>query len=445
MTLYLLFEDLQHGKITLSSRLKVSRFASKQAPSKLGLRKGSSIRVKDAIGSLVTKSANDAAVVIAENLSGSVSAFARRMTTKARHMGMTRTTFHNPSGLPDRRQKTTARDMATLALRIQRDFPTYYRYFSMRSFRYGKRAYRNHNRLLGRVKGVDGIKTGYTRAAGFNLTTSARRGNKRIVAVVMGASSGRSRNKYMSSLVNRMFRTRRLTSGKHLALVAGKPPGYKRPAARIARLQTAVPPKPRRKPLVDGSTIATIAHGAAVQSLASGPKTSATVNSEDSSAGATFVSVQVPSKSNEAEAQNISTIFKQSAADAAMHKLIKTAVLQAADQTDSLKKTSEDAKPARSIDVKDNIDTDFASHLRSWNIQIGAYPTRKSATSRLDRAKQKARRSLTGKASFTMPTQKNGKTLYRARFSGFNRTSARRACKLLNRKGLGCFALAPRG
>ncbi|NNE21120.1 MAG: D-alanyl-D-alanine carboxypeptidase, partial [Rhizobiales bacterium] len=250
MTLYLVFEDLKAGKIKLNTKLRVSKYASRRPPSKLGLKPGDTIRVRDAIGALVTKSANDVASTVAENLSGSEAAFARRMTSKARDLGMTRTTFRNASGLPDRAQVTTVRDMATLALRIQRDFPKEYRYFSMRSYKYGRRNYRNHNRLLGRTKGVDGIKTGYTRASGFNLVTSARRGKKRVIAVVVGAKSGGSRNRYMSSLINRMFKTKRLTSGSHLARVAGTPPGYtSKKAITLAKAKSTLPPLPRAKPV----------------------------------------------------------------------------------------------------------------------------------------------------------------------------------------------------
>ncbi len=226
MTLYLVFEDLKAGKISLNTPLRVSRYGAARPPSKLGLKAGSTIRVKDAIGALVTTSANDVATTVAENLAGSESAFAARMTRKARFLGMTHTTFRNASGLPDGAQVTTARDMATLALRIQRDFPRQYGNFALRSYTYKKRRYRNHNRLLGRVTGVDGIKTGYIRASGFNLTTSARRGTKRVVAVVMGAKSARRRNRYMASLINRMFKTKRLVSGSQLARLAGNPPHF---------------------------------------------------------------------------------------------------------------------------------------------------------------------------------------------------------------------------
>src|SRR3954453_14873966 len=201
MTLYLLFERLDAGKIKLDSEMDVSEHASEQAPTKLGLRPGGTIRVEDPIKGLVTRSANDAAVVIAEAISGDEDDFAKLMTRKARALGMTRTVYRNASGLPDDTQVTTARDQSTLGRAIQDRFPRYYRYFSTNVFVYRGHAIRNHNKLLGSVEGVDGIKTGYTRASGFNLVTSMRRGNRHLIGVVMGGRSGGSRDAAMRNLL----------------------------------------------------------------------------------------------------------------------------------------------------------------------------------------------------------------------------------------------------
>jgi D-alanyl-D-alanine carboxypeptidase len=201
MTLYLLFERLDAGKLKLDSEMQVSEHASEQAPTKLGLRPGQTIRVEDAIKGLVTRSANDAAVVIAEAIGGDEDDFAKLMTRKARALGMVRTVYRNASGLPDDQQVTTARDQATLGRAIQDRFPRYYRYFSTAAFNYHGQSIRNHNHLLGSVEGVDGIKTGYTRASGFNLVTSMRRGNRHLVGVVMGGRSGGSRDATMRSLL----------------------------------------------------------------------------------------------------------------------------------------------------------------------------------------------------------------------------------------------------
>ena len=175
MTLYLTFEALESGRWTLNTRLKVSRRASRMPASRLGLRRGERIRVEDAILALVTKSANDVAVVVAEALGRSETKFARLMNRKAQALGMSRTSFRNASGLPNRRQLSTARDMATLALALIEDFPDYYQYFSTADFKYRGRRHENHNALLAHYEGTDGIKTGYTRASGYNLVASSVR------------------------------------------------------------------------------------------------------------------------------------------------------------------------------------------------------------------------------------------------------------------------------
>ena len=201
MTLYLLFERLDAGKMKLDTEMDVSEHASEQAPTKLDLRPGQTIKVEDAIKGLVTRSANDAAVVIAETIAGDEGDFAKLMTRKARALGMTKTVYRNASGLPDDEQVTTARDQATLGRAIQDRFPRYYRYFATEAFNYRGHSIRNHNRLLGNVEGVDGIKTGYTRASGFNLVTSMRRGNRHLVGVVLGGRSGGSRDAIMRGLL----------------------------------------------------------------------------------------------------------------------------------------------------------------------------------------------------------------------------------------------------
>lgn len=201
MTLYLLFERLDSGKMKLDTEMAVSEHASEQAPTKLGLRPGQTIRVEDAIKGLVTRSANDAAVVIAEAIGGDEDDFAKQMTRKAHALGMSRTTYRNASGLPNDEQVTTARDQATLGRAIQDRFPRYYRYFSTAAFNYHGQTIRNHNHLLGSVDGVDGIKTGYTRASGFNLVTSMHRGNRFLIGVVMGGHSGSSRDATMRNLL----------------------------------------------------------------------------------------------------------------------------------------------------------------------------------------------------------------------------------------------------
>ena len=201
MTLYLLFERLDAGKMKLDTEMDVSEHASEQAPTKLGLKPGQTLKVEDAIKGLVTRSANDASVVIAEAIAGDETEFAKLMTRKARSLGMSKTTYRNASGLPNDEQLTTARDQATLGRAIQDRYPRYYRYFATTVFNYRGQSIRNHNRLLGNVEGIDGIKTGYTRASGFNLVSSMRRGNRHLIGVVLGGRSGGSRDATMRNLL----------------------------------------------------------------------------------------------------------------------------------------------------------------------------------------------------------------------------------------------------
>jgi len=205
MTLVMVFDALESGKIGLRDRIRISRKAASMVPSKLGLPAGSSIRVQDAISALVTKSANDIAVAVGEHIGGSERNFARMMTAKARAIGMGSTTFVNASGLHDRRQISTARDMAKLGRYSVYRYPKYYRYFSKTSFKYRGKTYRNHNKLLGHYNGVDGIKTGYVNASGFNLVASAERNGRRIIGVVFGGRSSKSRNDHMVKLLDRGF------------------------------------------------------------------------------------------------------------------------------------------------------------------------------------------------------------------------------------------------
>lgn len=437
MTLYLLFEDLWAGRITMNTPLRVSRYAAGRPPSKIGFKPGRTIRVRDAIGALVTKSANDVATAVAENLGGSEARFARRMTRTARRIGMTRTTFKNASGLPNRAQTTTARDMATLGLRLQRDFPRYYRYFSMRRFTYRGRRYGNHNRLLGRIRGVDGIKTGYTRASGFNLTSSARLGRKRIVAVVMGGRTGGARNRYMSSLIKRMFKTKRLKSSSRIALVAGKPPGYKYvpTPTRVAKAKTKAAPLPRSKPVLQAK-----AKGKQVPVptkpvvLPSKTQDRLIAQKPKSPKGTTFKSAAI--------LDDDSDIIPNDVGSDAVVRTTKTGLLLPKRKVVRAKvvKTQKTMKVAKNQPQQPVLSL---KHAKSWNIQIGAFPTIRSAKGRLEAAAKKASRNLRGKTPLTIAVTKGSATFYRARFAGFSRSTARRACRTLARRGIGCFALAP--
>ncbi|HAU28640.1 MAG TPA: D-alanyl-D-alanine carboxypeptidase [Rhodospirillaceae bacterium] len=217
MTLYVVFEALEAGKVMLDQPLKVSARAARQPPSRVGLKAGSTIRLRDAISVLTTKSANDVAVVVAENLAGDEETFARWMTAKAHRLGMARTNFRNASGLHHSQQVTTARDMAVLARALVRNFPKYYAFFSLPSFSYNKQTFRNHNTLLRSFEGMDGLKTGFVQASGFNLAASAVRDGHRLIAVVMGGKTAAVRDSKVASLLNRGFAS--LETPDHYATV----------------------------------------------------------------------------------------------------------------------------------------------------------------------------------------------------------------------------------
>ncbi|EWY39327.1 D-alanyl-D-alanine carboxypeptidase [Skermanella stibiiresistens SB22] len=240
MTLYLTFEALEKKRIKLGQSLTVSRKAASQPPTKLNLKAGQRIKVEHAILGLVTKSANDAAMVLAEGIGGSEGRFATMMNQKARRLGMARTQYRNPSGLPDERQVSTARDVATLATALIRDFPKYYPYFSRASFTYRGIEYPNHNRLMASYDGMDGLKTGYIRASGFNLAASAVRQGRRLIAVVMGGDTPAWRDAHLAELLDQGFATPRT------------------PKARAAPLMASLraPATPNRKPdYVDASAV----------------------------------------------------------------------------------------------------------------------------------------------------------------------------------------------
>jgi D-alanyl-D-alanine carboxypeptidase len=253
MTLYLAFETIEAGRLQFSTPIPVSERAASVAPSKLGLDAGTEIPLRDAIKALIVKSANDMAVAIAEKIGGSEDAFAQLMTKRARQIGMRDTTFRNASGLPDPEQVTTARDMLTLAMRLQDDFPQHYRLFSTRSFTYDGKTYQSHNALLGRFPGVDGIKTGYTRASGFNLVSSYQAGGKHVVAAVFGGVSAGLRDAHMRMLLARAIekasteRTRK--TGPQL--VAEARPAERPKPKPVSKPEPPAPPKPAPASVVE--------------------------------------------------------------------------------------------------------------------------------------------------------------------------------------------------
>ena len=239
MTLYQLFDALDRRKVSMRTRIKVSRFASRQPPSKLGIGMGRTISVSHAVQALAIKSANDIAVAVAEHLAGSEKNFAARMTKTARRLGMRDTQFRNASGLHHSGQVTTARDMAILSVALMRDFPQYYKYFGNRQFRYGKRVYRTHNRMLSEYAGMDGLKTGYIYKSGYNLAASVKRGDRRVIAVVLGGNTSQQRTQIMTGVLNEAFK--RLDTKNRKRITAKLP-------ISLRELPPLPPPRPGRGP-----------------------------------------------------------------------------------------------------------------------------------------------------------------------------------------------------
>jgi D-alanyl-D-alanine carboxypeptidase len=226
MTLYMLFEAIERGDLGFKTTLVASKRAAQQPATNLALHTGSKLTVEEAINALIIRSANDVAVVVAETLGGTESQFAQMMTKRAHQLGMANTTFRNASGLPNKGQKSTARDLATLAMALMRDYPQYYHYFSTTRFTYNGKVYKTHNRLMLNYAGADGLKTGYINASGFNVASSAVRDGRRLVAIVLGGRTARSRDAHMADLLDRGFASNRSASAttQSPALVALVPP-----------------------------------------------------------------------------------------------------------------------------------------------------------------------------------------------------------------------------
>jgi D-alanyl-D-alanine carboxypeptidase len=439
MTLYMLFEQLERGKLRLDSELPVSAFAARQAPSKIGFDPGETIAVEDAIKALVTKSANDVAVVVAEAIGGDQETFAEMMTRKAHSIGMRNTVFRNASGLPNPEQVTTARDLTVLGRAVHDRFPRYWRYFQTRNFEYAGRNYRNHNRLLGRVDGVDGIKTGYTRASGFNLLTSAKTGNRHLIAVVLGGRSGRIRDAQMASLVEdhlpRAFAGARQTpvfaeGRSEETVVTAQVPDNRpvraesRPAPqRIAEAPKVETPKVEavkvEQPKADPVRIAA---APAVQTAAARPAVqTATVAAIPNRVPATPAVAAYAPPQQPAGPQLKWTTGPQPAA-AVRNAPGRQAAAQVA-QPD----------PETTASTQRGARTGFI-------IQLGASDDEKKARAILDTAKSKNRSVLSDAQAFTEKVQKGDATLWRARFAGFdNNNEATSACSALKRSGFACF------
>ena len=400
MTLYLVFEALESGRIKLNTAVPVSANAAAEPPSKLGLRKGGSFTVEQGILALVTRSAPDASTAFGEFLGGSEGRFAQMMTAKARSLGMTRTTYRNAHGLPNTAQMTTARDQARLGLALRQHFPQYYGYFSTRSFTYGKQVIGNHNRLVGNVRGVDGIKTGYTRAAGFNLVTSAQVDGRSIVAVVLGGTSGGARDAQMRKLVA-AYLPKASRSGKGNMIEE---------PAETQFVASAKPVSARTQPV-------SAAIAAAPSLPASGPVPDA--------------------RYEEAVETAYAAPVKKSAAIAAAEGTLEAQAQKLA----ALPASAQDYIPSAPALRVDQVTTASTKVQSGWVIQVGVSPTKQMALDLLQTAQQKGGNVLRAATPFAVAIDNGGAQVYRARFGGFdNQKIAVNACNQLKRKGMNCWA-----
>ena len=405
MTLYLTFEALESRKIRLNSRVPVSKNAAKEPPSKLGVGAGNSLTVEQAIKALVTRSANDVATALGEFLGGSEERFARIMTQKARALGMTRTVYRNAHGLPNTAQVTTARDQARLGIALRQHFPQYYDYFSTRSFRFGKQVIGNHNRLLGNVRGVDGIKTGYTRASGYNLVTSAVADGRSVVGVVIGGRSGASRDKQMRKLIAAYMPKASRRGGGDL----------------IAETKDA----PTLTADVAGTAVSASV-GGGIDLPENGPVPSYRYN--ESRIETAYAAT--------ADAGSAEVVGKR--ALAATLKLQRNSVVPPED-------LPEQGDASEAVDKLTTSSTTAAVASEAvpsgWVIQIGATPDRGQAQDLLAKARDQGGKALSSATPFTVAVNSGSEQLYRARFGGFdNQNRATAACKALKRKGFACWA-----
>ncbi|MFQ5563503.1 MAG: D-alanyl-D-alanine carboxypeptidase [Parvularculaceae bacterium] len=386
MTLYLLFEEIEAGRLSLTSDLKISARAAGQPPSKLGLSAGETIKVETAIEALVVKSANDVAVVVAEAISGSEWRFAQKMTQRARELGMRRTTFRNASGLPNSRQRTTARDLATLGQRLMQDFPQQFHYFGARSLEWNGKTYRTHNALVKSYDGATGLKTGYTRSSGFNLATSAERNGQRLIGVVLGGRTSRTRDAHMRKILDQAFASIEKKPMLVASLYRNRPTPHLKPTL-LAQLQA------------EGRPVPTLADARGASSDSTGPETS------DDALG----------------------------------------ILIAATESDDLNQF-ERARFAALVAPHDgyvgegDIES-LVSRASGWSVQIGAYSSKTLAQRELEAAAAKG--GLDDQARSILPARDGeGAQIYRARFTGLSEPDARDICKGLKQKDLACFVVS---
>jgi D-alanyl-D-alanine carboxypeptidase len=405
MTLLMTFEAIESGKLRLRDRIYISRHAASMIPSKLGLKPGSSIRVEDAIYALVTKSANDIAVALAEKISGTESQFSIDMTRKAREIGMEKTTFKNASGLHNSRQVTSARDMATLARYLVNEYPQYYNYFSTKRFTYMGNTYRNHNRLMDSYAGMDGLKTGYINASGFNLVASAVQNNQRIIGVVFGGRTGNSRNAHMKTLLDRGFQK----------------------LDRVLVASRSVP-VPERKPTTMATELAALN---AVEPAFGEESAEDNIDQENSS---------YPEFDPALNGQAFVEMIGQGDIDPSVSKRLETGLLAIAAmrETHTAQKQKNEAFQAANYTPQKQ-PVRQAKRRQDWSVQVGAFASR----IKTDKALKASLKHIPNKPSNAIPVivplKTNEGWLFRGRISGLSKAEAVDICQKLR----DCMLISP--
>ena len=440
MTLYMTFEALEQGRIALDTRVPFSPHASAQAPTKLGVRAGGSITVEQGILGLVTLSANDAATALGELLGGgSEDRFAQMMTAKAHALGMTRTTYRNANGLPNTAQMTTARDQARLGIALRQHFPQYYGYFSTRAFKFGTRTIRSHNRLVGSVRGVDGIKTGYTRAAGFNLVSSVQVDGKSIVSVVLGGTSGPARDAQMRNLIA-TYLPKASSRGGSSQLIAQAAPAP-------AMIETPAPVQPQKA--------AQVARQAVPQQQVAPQQVAKTITAAQPPISAAAADLGLPRKGPLPDARyqvaETEVAYTETSATKSDNPLVAQAMPAPTKvKTTSFKQQAPAAAPAEpdsaTVDHVTTASTSAAPASAApagWVVQVGVSPSRQMAMDLLEGAKTKGGKALASAKPFAVAYGSGNDQVYRARFGGFDdQRDAVNACKALKKAGIKCWAAA---
>lgn len=445
MTLYLLFEALKAGKVTMQTPLPVSWHASVQHPTKLNLRPGQTIDVDTAIRAIVIRSANDVAVVIAEALGGTESHFAEMMTDKARQLGMKETNYHNASGLPDPLQITTASDLAILARHLAYDFPQYFSYFGLSGFNYKGSWYPTHDNLIGRYEGADGIKTGYTGASGFNLVSSVTRGTTHIVGVVMGGRTAMRRDLEMVRLLDQTFS--QISANPSLVasrtvpwrqMAQGAPPpvsaGFGLPQVGPSRM-AALSPAPQTVQSDDEDAAENVRAPDESFSLIHGQGTPAMPAASQPTAQVKPQPAVPPVVAKAIAPATRPGVRPDGRLAAEQSQLVKTAVNTVNAPRPRIRPPSHEDAGESDVDASP---TPTPGH--NWTIQIGAYADKAMADAQLKTYYGKAQDVLASASRIIAPiTSPQGHVLYRARFGLFAEQEARDVCNRLTQRGQTCI------